>query len=86
MRVYCMSTHNNIIYVRITIHVPHPTQDRMFFFLGFEGMCLEAPQEVLFHATATHCHHVVETSRMRHICSGMSGTGLLQIQTSNQPQ
>ena len=54
--MYYTSTRNSIVYVCIPIRVPPPTGTE-WIFLIFEGWFLEVPQAVLFHATATHCHH-----------------------------
>ena len=59
MRVRITHVHDNLVYVRISIRVPRPTQDRMNF-LVFEGSFLEAPRAVLFHATAIHCHYGID--------------------------
>ena len=57
--MYYTSTHNNIVYVRITIHVPCPTQDNGFFSFS---KCLKRFCSTLLLHTAT----MVETSRMPH--------------------
>ncbi len=55
--MYYASTRNNIAYVRISIGVPRPTQDRMNFSRSRKGWFLEAPRAVLFLATAIHFHY-----------------------------
>lgn len=47
---------NDLVHVRIIIHVLYPTLGRTNFFLFISGSYLEVPGAVLFHATATHCH------------------------------
>ena len=74
------SSHNNIAYVRVTT-TPYPGQNGFFSF--FEGLLLEAPWAVLFHATATHCHH--GTDALFFILEWVLQV-LLQIQSSIQPQ
>ena len=53
IHMYYVSTHDNIVYVHITIRVPCP---RMDFSLIFKSWFLEAPRTVPFHSAATHCH------------------------------
>ena len=47
----------------LTIHVPCPTQERMDF-SHFRRVVARSASSGSVHATATHCHHMVETSRI----------------------
>ena len=50
-----VGTRNNLVYVRTSIHVPHPIQDRMNF-SRFRRLFSRSASAVLFHATVIHCH------------------------------
>ena len=83
-RMYYVSSRNNIVYVRIAIRVPSPTEDRMDFWFSearfskhLEWFC------------SCYCYTLPPWYRHRGclvFCSGMSVTGLPRIQSSIQPQ
>ena len=53
----------------------------MNFSCFHEGLFLEAPQVVLFHATALHCHHGMDVDK-----ASLFVIGLPPIQSSSQPE
>ena len=52
-----VSTHDNVVYVRILTMYRSLQRIESIFFLVFEGSFLEAAQAVLFHTNAIHFHH-----------------------------
>ena len=70
-RTYYAGTHNNLVYVRISIRVPRLTKDRMTF-PRFRRFISRTP---FFHATAIHCHYGIDIDRRCLVFrSGMSVT------------
>ena len=54
-------------------------------FLVFEGLFLEAPQAVMFHATAIHCHYGIDIEDASFLVLERV-TDLPPIQSSIQPE
>ena len=62
MHTHIWKTRNGIVYVHIMVRASRPARGMLNgFFRVFEGLFLEAPRVVRFHATAMHCHNGMDT-------------------------
>ena len=84
--IYYVGIRNNRVYVRISIHVLHPTQDRMNF-SRFKGSFLKAPRAVVprYSVHAIHYHYGKDIEDVSFFVLERV-TDLSRIQSSIQPE
>ena len=84
-KLYYAGIRNNLVYVRISIRVPCPTQDRM----NFSRFRRLVSRSASSGSVPRHCYTLPLWYRHRGclvFCSGMSVTDLPRIQSSIQPE